>query len=64
MIITAVWPLIEIGAYGATFKLLRYFDRDFTSEKFKTKLPTVQTYIDIHAGPEFAIHWRYSAILF
>jgi hypothetical protein len=30
----------------------------------KTKLPSIQTYIDLHAGPEFAIHWRYSAVLF
>ena len=63
MKITAAWPLIEIGLYGATFKILRYFDRGFTSDKFKTKLPSIQTYIDLHSGPEFAIHWRYSAVL-
>ena len=64
MKITALWPLIEIGLYVATFKLLRYWDRGWTSNKLKTKLPSIQTYIDLHAGPEFAIHWRYSAVLF
>ena len=64
MKITAAWPLIEIGLYGVTFKILRYLDRGFTGNKFITKLPSIQTYIDLHSGPEFAIHWRYSAILF
>jgi len=59
----AAWPMIELGMYGAAFKLLRYFDRGFTRDKFKTKLPSIQTYIDLHAGPPFAIHWRYSAVL-
>lgn len=27
-------------------------------------MPSVQTYIDLHAGPEFQIQWRYGAILF
>lgn len=63
MKVMAAWPMIELGMYGAAFKLLRYFDRGFTRDKFKTKLPTIQTYIDLHAGPPFAIHWRYSAVL-
>jgi hypothetical protein len=64
MKITAYWPLIEIAAFGSVFKILRYLDRGCTSDKLKTKLPSIQTYIDLHAGPEFAIHWRYSAVLF
>jgi hypothetical protein len=60
----AAWPMIELAAYGATFKFLRYFDRGFSRDKFRTKLPSIQTYIDVHAGPQFAIHWRYSAMLF
>ena len=64
MKITAYWPLIEIAAFGSVFKILRYWDRGWTSDKLKSKLPSIQTYIDLHAGPEFAIHWRYSAVLF
>jgi hypothetical protein len=59
----AAWPMIELATYGAVFKFLRYFDRGFSRDKFKTKLPSIQTYIDLHAGPEFAIHWRYSSTM-
>ena len=55
MIFTAVWPLIEVALFGGIFKLLRYHDRNFTNDKFITQMPSVQTYIDIHAGPEFLI---------
>ena len=64
MIFTALWPLIEITMFGGVFYFLRLMDRGFTSNVYKTYMPSVQTYIDLHAGPEFDIHWRYSAILF
>ncbi len=42
----------------------RYADRGFSSNKYKSYMPSIQTYIDLHSGPVFAIHWRYSSVLF
>jgi hypothetical protein len=38
-------------------------DRSWGSDTFSTQAPTVQAYIDIYAGPEYLIHYRYAAIL-
>lgn len=64
MIFTAVWPFIELVFFGGVGKAIRYYDRSFSNNKFATMMPSVQTYIDLHAGPDFAIQWRYGAILF
>lgn len=63
MIISAVFPLMEFSGYWTlnTFKRLR--DKSFTSNKNLTKTPSPQAYIDLHAGPAYAIHYRYSSIL-
>lgn len=53
MIFTAVWPLIELLIFGGAMKMLRFHDRNYTNNKFLTNMPSVQTYIDLHAGPDF-----------
>lgn len=64
MVFTAVWPIIELIIFGGIGKALRYHDRSYSNNKFATKMPSVQTYIDRHAGADFPIQWRYGAILF
>jgi len=38
---TALWPLIELFAFGMTFKLLRWADRSFSSDKYSTAQPSI-----------------------
>ena len=63
MFMTALWPLIELAMFWGMATAGRCFDRGFGSDTFFTRMPTVQAYIDLYAGPEYLIHWRYSTIL-
>jgi hypothetical protein len=55
MIFTALWPLVEIIVNGGLVKLMRFYDRKWGKDKFVTSKVSPQLYIDLHAGPEFAI---------
>jgi len=59
----AIWPLIEIAMFWTIINLTRWMDRSWGNDTFDTQCPTVQAYIDIYAGPEYLIHYRYAAIL-
>jgi len=63
MILTAIYPLIELTVIVSLYKIARWADRDFTMNRYQTHLKSVQMYIDLHAGPVFAIDYRYSSIL-
>lgn len=63
MFMTALWPLIELGMFYTIMNLQRYHDRGFGSDTFKTEKKTVQGYVDLYAGAEYLIHYRYSTIL-
>ena len=63
MFMTALWPLIEFGMFYAIMNFGRCFDRGFGSNTFVTSVPTVQAYIDLYAGPDYLIHYRYATIL-
>lgn len=63
MFMTALWPLIELTMFYCIMNLQRSADRGFGPDTFKSGLPTVQAYVDLYAGPEYLIHYRYSTIL-
>ena len=63
MMSQAIWPLIEFGMFYSILNLSRWADRSYSSDTFSTKSPSVQAYIDLYAGPEYLIHYRYAAIL-
>lgn len=63
MFMIGLWPLIEFGMFYSIVNLTRWMDRSWGSDSFDTQVPTVQAYIDIYAGPEYLIHYRYAAIL-
>jgi len=63
MYLTAIVPLAEISGQALTSFIIRWADRGFTKNKYSTKLPSIQLYLDIHGGPPFSIASRYSAIL-
>ena len=59
----AIWPLIEFGMFWSLMNFSRCSDRSFTNDTYNTKAPSVQAYIDLYAGPEYLIHYRYAMIL-
>lgn len=63
MFINACFPLIELG-YGYPLKVLfRVLDRGLDKKSMKTKKKTIQQYVNLHAGPEYMMHFKYSAIM-
>ena len=63
MFMTALWPLIEVAMFWSILNFSRWLDRGFGFDTFVTGMPTVQAYIDLYAGPEYLIHYRYATIL-
>jgi len=59
----AIWPLIEFVMFYGILNFTRCLDRKFTNDTFKTNALSVQAYVDIYAGPEYLIHYRFAAIL-
>ena len=51
--------VLEMGFMGLR-ELNRYYDR---SSKEITRCTTVQQYIDLYAGPEYLVHFRFSFIM-
>jgi len=65
MLINSVFPIIEFGMfYGLRF-IPRLMDRAYSCkyEKYNTKTTSIMQYVDLYAGPEFLMHFKYSAIL-
>ena len=63
MFMVAIWPLIEFAMFYSLMNFNRILDRNWGSDTFVTNTPTVQAYIDLYAGPEYLIHYRYATIL-
>lgn len=60
----AIFPILEfIGFFGIRF-LFRILDSNFRiCDKYATKTTSIQSYINTYAGPEYSLHYKYSAIL-
>jgi hypothetical protein len=63
MSISAIMPIIEFFIDRAKTWGRRFFDRGLTSSEYNSRSKSIQSYVDVYAGPEFMIHFRYSAIL-
>ena len=63
MVISAIMPLVEIVMFWCLRNGLRWLDRSFTKDVFKSKKKSIQLYIDTYSGPEYTIHFRYSTIM-
>jgi len=63
MLFNCYWPIFDFCMWGAIRKTLRFLDQGFTCNKNKTKKTTIQLYVELHSGPVFFIHYKYSAIL-
>ena len=65
MVINSFVPLINGIVLVALKWALRFLDSrcSFRSLFPKTKLKTIQQYVNLYSGPEVEMHYRYSAIL-
>ena len=63
MIINAVFPLIEFSMWYGINKVYILLDRGFTWRIYQTKAISIQQFINLYAGPEYLIHYKYSSIL-
>lgn len=63
MMIQAFTPLIQFATDFSILNVLRCADRRFTWDRRITRQASVKNYVDLHAGPEFALNNRFSAIL-
>lgn len=63
MTINAVVPLIEFFMFFFLRHFLRFMDRSFTKDQFQTKKKSIQLYVDLYSGSNYAIHYRYSTLM-
>lgn len=63
MIFNASWPFIEIAMTFGMSLGYRLLDKGFSLNKYVTKSRTIQQYINLYAGPDYLIHFKYSRML-
>ena len=63
MLFNIYWPILEFLMWGAMRQTFRFIDQGFTCDQKNTKKTTIQLYVELHSGPIFFIHYKYSAIL-
>lgn len=66
MFINAIFPIVEFFMFFGLRFFGRWRDRGLSCtnrSQYNTKANSIQKYIGIYAGPEFAMHFKYSAIL-
>lgn len=62
-IFNCYFPIILFTIMWSIRALKRLLDRSCTSNRYKTKAKSIQTYIDKYSGPEFLIHNKYNAVI-
>jgi hypothetical protein len=63
MFISAVFPLAEFG-YGYPMKFaFRLLDKGCKPNSKQTKVKSIQQYVNIYAGPDHFLHFKYSSIM-
>jgi hypothetical protein len=60
MFIQAIYPLIEFGYTYPMKWVFRWLDK---RGGVKTKKITIQQYVNLHAGPDHALHFKYSSVM-
>ena len=64
MVFNIYWPVLEFIAFYCLRVFFRLIDRGLLScNSWRTRSKTIQKYVDIYSGPEYMIHYKYSAIL-
>lgn len=63
MIINSMAPLVQFGVNYVILTIFRFIDRGLSCRGERTKQNSLKSYIDLYAGPEFALSYRFSAII-
>jgi hypothetical protein len=63
MYLQAYVPVVEFFSSFLVIKLVRLIDRGWSSDVDKTRLPTVDLYLQVHSGPNFDVEGQYSNML-
>jgi hypothetical protein len=63
MLINAIFPIIEISYSYPLRVLWRLLDRGFKCDTNITKKKTIQQYVNVYSGPNYLMHFKYSAML-
>lgn len=64
MFIAAIYPYLEIIIFGSIMYLKVALDKSCKCcDKTKTKATTTQQFVNLYAGPEYLMHFKYSSIL-
>ena len=63
MLIAAILPYISFLTSYIGVLIPRVVDSGSFCNQVNTKLLTVQQYVNLYAGPEVDLHYRYSAVL-
>ena len=63
MIFILLWPIIECIVFFLLRWLPRWLDHGFSSDPYKTKVTSIQAYVDNYSGPQYLMHFKYAHIL-
>jgi hypothetical protein len=68
MLIMAFFPYVELVLFNVIKTLQKVLDSGFyflrkEGDNFKTKKKTQQQYVNLYAGPEYLMHFKYSSII-
>jgi len=63
MYLQAYVPIVEFFSSYMVIRFIRMIDRGFSSDINKTRLPSMDLYLQVHSGPNFDVEGQYSNML-
>eukprot|EP00347_Sterkiella_histriomuscorum_P007945 403346963 len=63
MLVAAFFPIADFLIFYSLRTVLRCLDRGCSCNKDKTKCKSVQGYVNLYSGPDYMMHFKYSAML-
>ena len=63
MIFSMIFPILEAFGFFGLRLLGRILDRGFSNDPYLTKKTSVQAYVNTYSGPQYLMHFKYSALL-
>jgi len=63
MITAGIFPIIEFGIAFGMKTAFKFLDRGCKLSGDSTKKNTIQAYINLYSGPEYAMHFKYSSMM-
>jgi hypothetical protein len=63
MLTASVMPVIEYFIFFGIRTIFRLLDKGCKCGSKNSKAKTIQQYVNIYSGPEYALHFKYAAML-